>query len=139
MRRCAQKGCRNEAQPNMFSCAECVPLNPLTLEEKEGEFKIEFESPLKDRLDLLKEFVDQNSGELGLDRTHLLNCLHELDHMHISKLAPKVVRKKGNVTWTLCLTINRKKDFEGKGPTFEEALLDTLENIEKFFVQATAS
>lgn len=137
---CAQEGCRNEAQAGMFSCDSCCPQQPLVLpESKKEEFNIELEAPLKAKLEKLQEFVRENDLMGVLDRRYVLQWLGELDNLRVTRLKANVVKEKNTETWTLVMTVNNKKDFNGKGPYFEEALLTLCENLEAYVIAKAAS
>jgi len=103
---------------------------------KEGDFEVELAAPLRTKLAKLKEFVDENELMGELDLSYAKQWLHELDKMRVSRLKANVTSKKGVETWKLCMTINHRKNFEGTGPAFEDALLTMLENLEIYAIAA---
>jgi hypothetical protein len=104
-----------------------------------GEFDLELEAPLKDKLAKLQEFVRENDLMGELDRRYTLQWLSELDNLRVTRLKANVVKEKRTETWKLVMTINNSKDFEGKGPCFEEALLAMMENLEAYVIAKAAS
>lgn len=109
------------------------------MNSKEGEFSIEFASPLRTKLEALQEFVTENDLMGVLDRRYILQWLSALDDMQVTRLKATVVRAKRVETWSLRMTINDKKDFEGKGPNFEEAIITLCEDLEIYATTAAAS
>lgn len=148
MRQCAQKGCRNEAQPGMFSCRACVPHNPLTLPvEEKGEertFWIELAPPFTDKLSKLKEFIDEHDQLAALDKKFLRKVFGEIEAsaLRVTQFKAgikKVENGKTTQVWTLAFTINNKKEFKGESADFADAFLAMAENFESFINQALAN
>ncbi len=93
-------------------------------------FWIEFDPPLKNKVDVLREFVEANELYGNLDRNYIVQALAQLDGLHISKLRMHIVKlKQKKRECTLAITIGHKS-FDGKGPTIEDALIKMLENTE---------
>lgn len=145
MRQCAQKGCTREAQPGMFSCATCVPLNPLTLpteEEKKGEFWIELAPPFTDKLSKLKEFIDEHDLLGGLDKKFLRQVLANIENrkLHVTQFKAGIKKVDSDQTtqvWTTSFTVNNKKEFKGEAADFADAFLAMAEDFESFIYTAT--
>ncbi len=90
--------------------------------------RIEFERPLKEKVDVLVEFVRENKLYGILDKRLFEQVLTDLDGMHVSKVACTIKRNR----WHLKITINHKMVFEGEGPNFEEAVMKFSENFEDY-------
>lgn len=93
-------------------------------------FWIEFDPPLKSKVEVLREFVAANELYGDLDRNYIAQALAQLDGLHISKLRMRIVKlRQKKRECTLGITIGHKS-FEGNGPTIEDALIKMLENME---------
>lgn len=99
---------------------------------KKGGFWIELAPPIKGKLESLLEFVRENNLLGVLDQRYIAQWLTHFDEMQVTKLKIKVANLKGGEEeWRLSLVINHYKDFEGTGPTFEDAIINVCENIER--------
>lgn len=95
-------------------------------------FWIEFDPPLKYKIEVLREFVAANELYGNLDRSYIAQALAQLDGLHISKLRMRIVKLRHKKReCTLGVTIGHKS-FEGNGPTIEDALINMLENMEEW-------
>lgn len=99
---------------------------------------IEFDPPLKSKIDVLREFVEANERYGDLDRNYIAQALGELDTMHISKLRMNIVKLGKTRKCKLAIIVGRKS-FEGKGPTIEDALINMLEVMEDWINETLAA
>ena len=107
----------------------------MTVIPVKGGFWIELASPLKSKLELLLEFVEENKLLGVLDKRYAKQWLGSFDAMHVTALKINVLKCKKPWTlsgelWRLRITIRGHIHFRGEGSTFEDAIIGVCEDIE---------
>lgn len=112
------------------------------MSNEKGEDTLELGPPINARgkLEQLVAFVMKHGDLGGLDLRFLQQCLDDLrSEMYVTRLKLMVKTEARSIQWTLRMCINNKKDFDGNGPAFEDALISMLEAFEDYVNAAEAS
>lgn len=86
-------------------------------------------TPTHECIPRLTEFLE-GAGSLPVPkRAQLLHTLQSLNNMQVKQFTVLLKDKK----YTLKFRVNEKRNFEGTGDTFDEALVSALDNVLKYF------